>query len=57
MGTLLSIVSLSLYYWVDKYNVVHRRTIKESLSMEVTLEMIEMLEMCIIFYAVGNITF
>ncbi len=25
--------------------------------MEVTLEMIEMLEMCIIFYAVGNITF
>jgi len=57
LGTLLSIVSLSLYYWVDKYNVTHRRTIKESLSMDVTLEMIELLEMCIIWFAIGNITF
>lgn len=57
IGILLSILSLIYYYYVDKYNVIKRRTIKESLSMEVSTEMIEMLEMIIIFFALGNFTF
>ena len=46
-----------MYYYVDKYNVMRRRTIKESISYEVSVEMIEMLELTIIFFAVGNFTF
>lgn len=34
-----------------------RRTIKETLSKDVSIEMIENLEMTIILYAIGNITF
>jgi hypothetical protein len=34
-----------------------RRTIKETLSCDVSIEMIENLELSIIFYAIGNITF
>jgi len=33
-----------MYFWNDKYNVLRRRTIKESLTMDVSLNMIENLE-------------
>jgi len=46
-----------MYYWVDKYNVISRRTIKESLTMDVSVSMIENLELSIVFFAMGNITF
>jgi hypothetical protein len=57
LGNLFSIISLIFYYHIDKYNILRRRTIKESLSKEVSIEMIEMLEFIVILYAVGNITF
>jgi len=46
-----------MYFWIDKYNVLRRRTIKESLTMDVSLNMIENLELSITFFAVGNVTF
>ncbi len=53
----MSVGTLIIYYWIDKYNLLRRRTVKESLSMQVSIEMIEMLELSIIFFAMGNITF
>lgn len=50
-------ITLILYFWVDYYNVIKRRTIKETLSKDVSIEMIENLEMSLLFFAVGNITF
>lgn len=50
-------INLIYYYYIDHYNVYHRRTIKETLSKEVSIEMIENLEMIIIWYAIGSITF
>lgn len=32
LGIIASIIGLSLYYWVDKYNVMRRRTVNESLG-------------------------
>lgn len=57
LGLVFSMLTLVLYYWVDYYNVVHRRTIKESLSIDVSIEMIENLEMTLLFFAIGNVTF
>lgn len=57
IGILVSAASLIYYYWVDKYNVLKRRTIKETLSREVSIEMIEMLELCVVWFALGSITF
>jgi hypothetical protein len=56
VGILLSLMGLVLYYWIDKYNVMRRRTIKENLTKEVSIEMIEMLEATIICCGIGNIT-
>ena len=56
MGIIYSIVGLSLYYWVDKYNVMRRRTIAGNLAKEVSIEMIEMLELSLIFCGLGDMT-
>lgn len=57
LGLVFSLLNLIYYYWIDMYNVMKRRTIKETLSAHVSIEMIENLEMTIILYAIGNITF
>ena len=49
VGTLFSILGLSLYYLVDKFNVLRRRTIKENLSKDLSIAMIDMLELIIFF--------
>jgi hypothetical protein len=51
-ATIWSMVGLVIYYWADKYNLIFRRTIKESISMDLTLQMIESLELTILFLAV-----
>jgi len=32
LGSFWSIIGLICYYWIDKYNLINRRTIKESIS-------------------------
>ena len=56
IGIVLSLLGLVCYYWVDKYNVMRRRTVKENLSKDVSIGMIELLEMTIIFCGFGNMT-
>lgn len=56
-GTLCSIFGLFIYYWIDKYNVIKRRTIKETISKDLTFEMIELLEFIVIFHAFGDFMF
>jgi hypothetical protein len=56
MGIFFSMFGLTIYYYVDKYNLIRRRTIKESLSKDLSIEMIEMLEYIIIFNGFGNLT-
>lgn len=56
IGILFSIVGLSCYYWVDKYNVMRRRSLKDSLAKEVSIEMIGLLELTVVFCGIGNMT-
>ena len=37
VGTVFSIIGLSCYYYIDKYNVLRRRTIKESLAKDLSI--------------------
>lgn len=53
LGYVISMLGLILYYYVDKYNVFRRRTIKESLSKELSIEMIEMIEFIIPVFGLG----
>jgi hypothetical protein len=56
LGLFASYIGLILYYYIDKYNVLYRRTIKESISIELSKNMISMLELIIFFSAVGGLT-
>lgn len=57
MGTALSIVGLIFYYFVDKFNLLYRRTVKESIGKNLTIEMIELLEYSSVLYMFGNFFF
>ena len=48
----MSVLNLIIYYWIDKYNIINKFTVKESISLHLTMEMIEMLDLIIIFHAV-----
>ena len=36
IGTLISFLGLVMYYFADKYNLIHRRTVKESINYELS---------------------
>lgn len=48
-GIIYSLIGLISLYWIDKYNVVTKRTIKDNISMELSTAMIELLELSILF--------
>ena len=50
----LSLLNLGFTYWVEKYTLLRRSTIKNTISKQVSIEMIELLEFTIIFYALGK---
>ena len=52
IGTLFSIVGVILYYYTDKYNLIYRRTVKENIGEQLTVDMIELLEYCLAFHSV-----
>ncbi|EGR31304.1 hypothetical protein IMG5_113410 [Ichthyophthirius multifiliis] len=52
MGTLWSIIGVTLYYYTDKYNLIYRRTVKENIGKQLTIDMIELLEYCLVFHTV-----
>lgn len=56
LGIVFSMFGLTIYYYIDKYNVLRRRTIKENLGKALSIEMIEMLELIILFNGFGSLT-
>ena len=54
IGMFFSILGLCLYYFIDKYNVFKKRTIKDNLSKELSIEMIELLETILLMSAFGR---
>ncbi|CAD8205212.1 unnamed protein product [Paramecium pentaurelia] len=54
LGVFSSLIGLSLFYLVDKYNILRRRTVKESISQELSWQMINMLEFVVLFNPLGN---
>ena len=57
LGSIFSFIGLTFYYWVDKYNIVHKFTAKENISIDLTMKMIDLLDLIIIIHAVGDLFF
>lgn len=55
LGILFSIAALSILYWVYKYTFIKKRTFKQSLSFNLSIEMTEILEYMIPIYCVNTI--
>lgn len=64
LGTLFSAIGITFYYYIDYYNILRRRTVKESISIQLStgnyylkyIEMIELLEAIIFWSAFGGAT-
>jgi len=57
MATLMFLIYLIIFYWVDKYNLLRRRCVKEAISLELSANMVESLELIIPIYGLGNYLF
>jgi len=52
-----SLVYIILTYYIEKYTIMRRSTVKDVLSRNISVEMTEYLEFIIIFYSIGNFLF
>ncbi|KAL4483923.1 hypothetical protein ABPG72_013929 [Tetrahymena utriculariae] len=57
IGIVYSMVAILLIYWVDKFNILRRKTIKFSQSAELSIEMTEMIEYILPIYSLSNALF
>jgi len=55
IGIVITIIYLVLTYWTDKYLLTQRAKQPPALGGSLSIEMTEMMELCLIFYAAGNI--
>jgi len=37
LGSIISFIGLIFYYWVDKYNIIHKFTANENISIDLTM--------------------
>lgn len=52
-GTVLATAGLALYYWVDKYNLLRRSSVKEAVSGFLTLRVMTLLEFSLVLKCAG----
>lgn len=57
MGSVLTLVGIGFYYWVDKYNLLRRSSIKENVSGKLSVVAIKLLDLVLLFMPLGQIIF
>ena len=57
LGILYSFAGLSMYYFIDKYNLSSRRSCKKSIGKELARMMNEFLELIVPFVCLGDLIF
>ncbi len=56
-GTLITLFGLIFYYWIDKYNLLRRSTIKSNISGKLALVSMKLLDFSLILMPIGSIIF
>lgn len=57
IGALITIVGLTVYYWVDKYNLLRRSSINRQVSGTLINQSLTLLEFTLIFKPMGSLIF
>jgi hypothetical protein len=52
-GAMLSLIGLSIYYWVDKYNLLRKSSLKANLSGDMTFFSLKLLDFTLILRPIG----
>jgi len=57
LGVVFSIIELIALYWLYKYNLLRRTTVKNCIGAELSREMTELLEFVCVIFAAANFIF
>ena len=57
ISLLYSIIGMIIFYWTEKYILLKKRSAKHHISYELTVEMVELLEMTILIFASSSFFF
>lgn len=55
IGSVISCVGLGLYYWVDKYNLLRRSTIRSNVSGDMVSLTFRLLDLTLVLRVIGQI--
>jgi len=53
LGAFFSAIGLSLYYWIDKYNLLRRSSVNSNISGELSLFSMKLLDFTLICKPIG----
>lgn len=53
IGSIITLVGIILYYWVDRYNLLRRSTLKFKISGGLVFSAMKLLDMTLFFKSVG----
>jgi hypothetical protein len=56
-GAFLTIIGVALYYWIDKFNLLRRSSLKSNLSGEMTLFSLKLLDVTLFLRVIGEVIF
>ncbi|KAL4454285.1 hypothetical protein ABPG74_012242 [Tetrahymena malaccensis] len=57
ISTFISLLAMVFYYLIDKYNLIFRRIVKESIGYNLSFEMLELIEYNVFLHCMGNFIF
>lgn len=53
VGSFLSFIGLSLYYWVDKYNLLRRSSLKNNIPGKIAVKSLKLLDFTLVLRPLG----
>ena len=51
------LIGLSFFYWIDKYLLLNKRSVMETISAEMPFEMLELLDMALLVFTLSSFYF
>lgn len=57
IGAFLTIIGLSLYYWVDKYNLLRRSSLRNNISGKMAIRNLKLLDLTLFLRPMGELIF
>lgn len=57
IGAVISCIGLILYYWIDKYNLLYRSSIKSNVSGKLIFLTLKMLNFTLVLRTAGDLIF